>query len=91
MFQQHTPVHRFCEGLCEDATVLNCSVPSCRCSRVVGTFQPSRRLLHVPCCCCPPYGASVSSLANGFCHFLLTTFSDGCLGSNNDEGRSEVR
>ena len=21
----------------------------------------------------------------------LTTFSDGCLGSNNDEGRSEVR
>ena len=23
-------------------------------------------------------------------HFLLTTFSDRCLGSNNDEGRSEV-
>ena len=22
--------------------------------------------------------------------FILTTFSDGCLGSNNDEGRSEV-
>ena len=22
---------------------------------------------------------------------FLTTFSDGCLGSNNDEGRSEVR
>ena len=24
-------------------------------------------------------------------HVQLTTFSDGCLGSNNDEGRSEVR
>ena len=24
-------------------------------------------------------------------HFLLITFSDRCLGSNNDEGRSEVR
>jgi hypothetical protein len=23
-------------------------------------------------------------------HVLFTTFSDGCLGSNNDEGRSEV-
>ena len=27
----------------------------------------------------------------GICHVQLTTFSDGCLGSNNDEGRSEVR
>ena len=29
--------------------------------------------------------------ATGICHVQLTTFSDGCLGSNNDEGRSEVR
>ena len=32
---------------------------------------------------------------SSYCFFnfdkLITTFSDGCLGSNNDEGRSEMR
>ena len=32
-----------------------------------------------------------SSLDHAVCSYKLTTFSDGCLGSNNDEGRSEVR
>ena len=63
------------------------SLASLRCSRVVG---PSA-LRAWPRCRCPPHGALVSSIANGSRHFLLTTFSDGCLGSNNDEGRSEVR
>ena len=30
------------------------------------------------------------SIVKVFVTFLFTTFSDGCLGSNNDEGRSEV-
>ena len=51
----------------------------------------SRRVLARAPAAVALHGASVSSLANGFCHLLLTTFSDGCLGSNNDEGRSEVR
>ena len=62
MFQQHSCA-LFCEGLCEDATV---SVPSCRCSRVVGLAGPSSCPSLLPL---PSHGASVSSLANGFCHF----------------------
>ena len=37
---------------------------------------------------CRARGARRRKLPLGDC--FLTTFSDGCLGSNNDEGRSEV-
>ena len=45
-------------------------------------FVPTAVLLH---------GNLKLSLVRGNCHEQLTTFSDGCLGSINDEGRSEVR
>ena len=37
--------------------------------------------------------ANLHTLLKSYSHELvtLTTFSDGCLGSNNDEGRSEMR
>ena len=64
MFQQHSCA-LFCEGLCVDVTV---SVPSCRCSRAVGLVGPSSCLSPL---LLPLHGASVSSLANGSCHFYL--------------------
>ena len=84
MFQTNS-CELFCEGLCEDATV---SVPLCRCSRVVGTFRTA--LLPVPAAVALVWRFGVIS-CQWLLPFLLTTFSDGCLGSNNDEGRSEVR
>ena len=49
-------------------------------------------------CALPPCGplvctySFVCSVHQRYCACILfTTFSDGCLGSNNDEGRSEVR
>tara|TARA_B100000809_G_scaffold208166_1_gene210761 strand:- start:620 stop:808 length:189 start_codon:yes stop_codon:yes gene_type:complete len=42
-------------------------------------------------CHCIPQVSLMQPSVNGNRHVQLTTFSDGCLGSNNDEGRSEVR
>ena len=62
-------MHCFCEGLCADVTVLSCSfmqmlAGSGACSRAVVSCTSPR-------CRCPPHGASVSSHANGSCHFYL--------------------
>ena len=89
MFQL-TPCEFFCECLCEDVLV----VPSCWLSRAVGRdrlwlrFVPAAiRFLRkaIALRCLNPFLLSCREPLE------LTTFSDGCLGSSNDEGRSEVR
>ena len=62
-------MHCSCEGLCADVTVLSCSfmqmlAGSGACSRAVVSCTSPR-------CLCLPHGASVSSHANGLCHFYL--------------------
>jgi hypothetical protein len=47
--------------------------------------------LFVPTAVLLAWQCEIISLVRGNCHEQLTTFSDGCLGSINDEGRSEVR
>ena len=78
MFQQH-----YCESFCG----LLCGVP--RLIHAIGRGWWGE--FSFPLLLCQLYGALVSSIVFGSCQFLFTTFSDGCLGSNNDEGRSEVR
>ena len=65
------------------------SMPPCGYSRAAS--QARTVFWACPCCQClfdilylPIHSEWSSTL------YLLTTFSDGCLGSNNDEGRSEV-
>ena len=53
-----------------------------------GDIGPSSFIVWLPCLFDTPYLPVCSEWASTL--YLLTTFSDGCLGSNNDEGRSEV-
>ena len=54
-----------------------------------GADMPVRLL--VPTAVLLAWQREIVPLVRGNCHEQLTTFSDGCLGSINDEGRSEVR
>ena len=78
-------VHHLCEGLIWLAIASTAS-----CVRLVAGVGGSE--LRPPFC--NPTG-TVSLYPVSYCvansSKLITTFSDGCLGSNNDEGRSEMR
>ena len=84
------PGVELCLGM--EALRLSLAGPRGRC-RLVGRRLPSSR----PCCqvFCPPHllpvllEHKIVSLASPT--RTPTTFSDGCLGSSSDEGRSELR
>ena len=84
MFQTNS-----CEFLCECL----CDEP-CRCFMLM-LAGGGNELGRLPVrSCCHGLSASLSVLITcltASCRELFTTFSDGCLGSINDEGRSEVR
>ena len=52
------------------------------CDSLLGFLSRRHFLLH--------QDLATALLLSGFPLLSFTTFSDGCLGSNNDEGRSEV-
>ena len=85
MFQIHSCAF-FCEALC-GYDLLGHLMQN---SRVAGV---SRLVLLASRCHTASYTAFLlsSRVDLAFANFYLTTFSDGCLGSINDEGRSEVR
>ena len=87
MFQTH-----HCEFVCEGLVGDGLGVPPGRCSWVVGRSGTFGLLWALPL---PHLSVSlflVVSLSFWPRPTLAsTTFSDGCLGSINDEGRSEVR
>ena len=88
MFQTHH-CELFCEGLCGDGHVRALRQMLVGGGAIWIIFMVISLRSHCRFAVLLFLAVSSSSLALANCDF--TTFSDGCLGSINDEGRSEVR
>jgi len=76
------------EVLLEDGDCINAFLQKLKGDRAGWVLATSFQSLSSPTFCLDLAFAIL--LSDVVVHFLLTTFSDRCLGSSNDEGRSEV-